>query len=73
MDLIVEILDLSIKWFDNQTVIFRDLDLILDLIIKTFDKKPFGDIWLIIKSFDYFVYKTFTHKSSTMIQTQVTE
>jgi hypothetical protein len=32
----------------------------LDLIIKSFDNQAFWDIWLSIKSFDYFVYKTFT-------------
>ncbi len=58
IDLIMELLDLSIKWFDNQTDIFIDLC----LIIKPCDNQSFWDIWLIIKSFDYFVYKTFTHK-----------
>ena len=42
--------------YDNQTDIFRDVG----LIIKVFDNQAFWDIWLIIKSFDYFVYKTFT-------------
>jgi hypothetical protein len=35
----------------------------MGLIIKDFDNQAFWDTWLIIKSFDYFVYKTFTHKS----------
>ena len=37
IDLIIELLDLSIKRFDNQTDIFRDLG----LIIKPFDNQAF--------------------------------
>jgi hypothetical protein len=47
------------KPFDNQN---RDRE--LGFIIKPFDNQGIGDIWLVIKSFDYFVYKTFTHKSN---------
>ncbi len=59
IDLNIQLLVLIIKPFDNQTEIFRELV----LIIKFFDNQAFWDIWLMIKSFDYFVYKTFTHES----------
>ena len=40
IDLMIELLDLRIKCFDNQTDIFRDLG----LIIKPFDNRDFLDI-----------------------------
>ncbi len=60
--LIVKSLDTQVQKLHNQINQYPKKAWYVTLTIKPFDNQVTLDIWVIIKSFDYFVYKTFTHK-----------